>query len=81
MISKLILSCFILVDKNIFFIQVVGTVVGFYFLFLIKFATAGRIYNIVDYQAVGDGTIDDSQVPSWTKHTKTHRHTTAYKMF
>ncbi|KAF3328538.1 Polygalacturonase [Carex littledalei] len=42
-------------------ILVAGTVVGFYFLFLIKFSTAGRIYNVVDYQAVGDGTIDDSQ--------------------
>lgn len=77
------MSCFILVDKNIFYIQVAGIVVGFYFLFFIKFATAGRIYNVVDYQAVGDGTIDDSQVLllAGPSTQKTHRHTTAYKMF
>jgi polygalacturonase len=37
-------------------------VVGLCFLSLIKFAFARDIYNVVDYQAVGDGITDDTQV-------------------
>lgn len=33
-----------------------------YFLFLIKFATAGPTYDVVNYQVVGNGITDDTDV-------------------
>lgn len=53
----------LLIDAE-FFIQAALAIVGLCFLFMIKIATARHVYNIVDYQAAGNGRTDDTQVIS-----------------
>jgi hypothetical protein len=43
-------------------VQATMEIVWLCFLFLIKFTTAGPCYDVLDYQAVGDGTTDDTDV-------------------
>ncbi|XP_078175128.1 polygalacturonase-2-like [Carex rostrata] len=50
-------------------------IVGLCFLFMIKFATARHVYNVVDYQAAGNGRTDDTRafLMTWNDACKDER--------